>query len=193
MLRTTFAITMGFLACAACSLAQASLVNHNDGSFTDTGTGYVWRTLDQYDGLDYASAVAVLPAGYHAATPDELATLTAAAPADPARFGTDAAAMGAGASGIIWGYYGDGNRYAWKDGFDTSWNTNTANPYGWTDWNYAVTPSVATAGLSLFAVNTAVSAVPEPAAGALLAVGCLLIAGAAGRRRRGKPHNQIPQ
>jgi hypothetical protein len=154
-------------AALACPQAGAGLINHGDGSFTDTGSGYLWRTLAQYDGLDYAGALALLPANYHVASAAELATLTIAAPADPSAFAADVAATGADpAAGAIWGFYGDGTQYAWKFDYDTAWNTNAAsNAYGWTNWNYAVGPGDAMPGLSLFAVNTAADAtdVPEPA------------------------------
>lgn len=170
-LLATFACSTAML---ASPLAGAALINHGDGSFTDTDSGYLWRTLAQYDGLDYASALDLLPAGYHVASAAELATLTADAPADPSSFAADAAAMGAGpASGAIWGFYGDGTQYAWKFDYDTTWNTSAAgNAYGWTSWNYTVGPDDAMPGLSLFAVSTAAAAdVPEPATLALLGLG----------------------
>ena len=182
-------------ACAAAMLcsapASAALLSHGDGSFTDTGTGYLWRSLAQYDGLDYASALALLPSGYHVASDVELATLTAAAPADPARFAADAAAMGAVVDaatgfGMIWGYYGDGTHYAWKADYDTSWNTNAAsNAYGWMNWDYAVGPDESSTGLSIFAVDTAPAtapgAVPEPVAASTTAP----IAAASAAKRAG--------
>jgi hypothetical protein len=194
-LRIYFAASACVLAVLACPLAQASLLNHGDGSFTDTDTGYLWRTLAQYDGLDYASALALLPAGYHAASEAELATLTAAAPADPAGYAADAAALGASPYGFIWGFYGDGTRYVWKADYATAWNSNAANASGWDNWNYAVPPDTAFAGLSLFAVNTAPAAapavgeVPEPATLALFGLGLAIVArhrAVPGARRRGR-------
>jgi hypothetical protein len=186
---TTFSKLLAAHLCAiaalACPLASASLINHNDGSFTDTDSGYLWHTLAQYDGLDYAATLAALPAGYHVASEAELATLTAHAPADPASFATDAAAMGAlPGTGMIWGFYGDGSRYAWKADYDTAWNSTAANSQGWFAWNYDVPAGYAWPGLSVFAVNTDVRAdVPEPATLALVVLG---LAGMA-RRRVGAP------
>lgn len=167
----------------ACPLAQASLIHQSDGSFTDTETGYVWRTLDQYAGLDYDSAVALLPTGYHVATEAELATLAAAVPAVPGAFDADAAGVGAAGAGIIWGFYGDGSRYAWRDAFDTTWNSNAANGQGWTDWNYGLDTTTAFSALSLFAVDTdpVRAAVPEPSTLALLGLGVAMFVGC--RRR----------
>jgi hypothetical protein len=178
-----------FLMALAAPLAHASLVNHDDGSFTDTDTGYLWRALAQYDGLDYASAVALLPAGYHAASEAELATLTAAAPADPASFALDAAAMGASPYGTIWGFYGDGTRYLWKTEYDTTWSSNATNGQGWDNWAYTIPAGTAFDGLSLFAVNTmpaqAEGTVPEPGTAALFGVGlCLLLRGRRARSGR---------
>lgn len=184
----TLAASFCALALLAAPAAHASLVNNNDGTFTDTQTGYLWRTLGQYDGLNYAAAKALLPAGYHVASAAELGTLTAHAPAGPANFAALVAAMGANAdNGMIWAFYGDGSNWLWDDGYAAQWATNAAsNAYGWDNWNYAGDASYAQSGLSLFAVDTDVvvpgGQVPEPATSALLACGLLGLFGLRGRR-----------
>jgi hypothetical protein len=166
------------VALLAAAPAGAALINNHNGSFTDTATGYLWRTLAQYDGMEFDDAAALLPAGYHVSSETELATLTAAAPTAAAGFGALLSSMGAAPdSGMVWGFYGDGKRYAWLADGDTAWNSNTANGFGWTNWNYAVSPDDAFAGLSLFAVNTTPlqAAVPEPGTFLLSGVGLILL------------------
>lgn len=173
------------IAAAASPLASAGIINNGDGSFTDTTSGYLWRTLAQYDGLDFTSAVALLPSGYHVATAAQLGQLTADAPAVPANFSANLAAMGANlANGAIWGFYGDGTRYLWQFEGDTTWNSNAESTFGWTNWNYAVAPTDQFDGLSLFAVNTTprvtAATVPEPGSLGLIGLG---FAGLVLRRR----------
>lgn len=174
---------------AAAPSAHASLVNHGDGSFTDTDTGYLWRTLAQYDGLDFASASALLPAGYHVASAAELAVLATHTPAGAASLASVVAATGATPdNGIVWGFYGDGTHYLWDDGSENVWATNdSANAYGWDNWGYALPAGFQMAGLSLFALNTSPdaaqgAAVPEPATLALFGLGALGLL----RRRSGR-------
>jgi hypothetical protein len=165
-------------------LARATLINHNDGTFTDTASGYLWRTLDQYDGLTFAQAVAALPTGFRAATADEVAGLTAHAPANSATFAADAAAMGlSNAYDIIWGFYGDSSHYVWREYWnDDSWSSDASNKYGWYDFGYALPAGYSSPGLSLFAVDTTPpsSNVPEPATLAIVGLG---LAGISLRRR----------
>lgn len=180
------------LAALACPLANASLINNGNGSFTDTSTGYRWQTLAQYDGKNYAAVLGALPTGYHVASEAELATLTASALANPASFASDTFAMGASpGANMIWGFYGDGSLYAWKFDFDTMWNTNAAplpggytTANGWLAWDYPIGTGYSSPGLSVFAVNT--TPVSEPATLATFGIG---LAGLAMRRRtvRSKP------
>jgi hypothetical protein len=178
-----FAAVICTLTMLAAGPAGATLINNANGSFTDSATGYAWRTLAQYDGMGFNDAVALLPTGYHVASTAELATLTAAAPTAASGFGALLSVMGAApGSGIIWGFYGDGTRYAWLADGDPAWNSNAANGFGWTNWNYAVSPDDAFPGLSLFAVDVtpASTAVPEPGTLALSGAGLVLL----GCRRR---------
>jgi hypothetical protein len=188
---TLIAASVCALAAFASPLAHASLVNNNNGTFTDTDTGYVWRTLAQYDGLDYATAKNLLPTGFHVASAAELGTLTSHAPAGPANYDALVAAMGAVPdTGTIWAYYGDGTTWLWDDGYSPKWFTNAAsNAYGWnSDYPYAGDPTYTQTGLSLFAVSTTVQqaqggSVPEPGSLAMVGLG-LVLAGRAARRRR---------
>lgn len=163
------------IAVLASPLAQAALVNHHDGTFSDSTTGYLWRTLDQYDGLSFASAVAQLPTGFQVATADQVAGLTADAPANSATFAADAAAMGLSpAYDIIWAFYGDSSHYVWREDWnDAFWSASAANSEGWFDLGYPLPADYSMPGLSLFAVDTTPPSgnVPEPATLALVGLG----------------------
>jgi hypothetical protein len=169
-------------AALAAPLANAALTNNGDGTFTDTGSGYVWRTLDQYDGLTFTQSTALLPTGFASATASQLAQLAQNTSSDT--FATIATAMGVSVdSGLIWGFYGNGSTYAWKEDWASNWSATGAVASDWYNADYTVTANYASTGLSLFAVNTTpvtVSPVPEPSTLAMAALGIVCI----GLRRR---------
>lgn len=169
------------IAILACPLAKAALVKQSDTTFFDTDSKYTWLTLGPYYDMNFSDAVKALPAGFHVASEAELATLTAAAPALPSGdFVQEAAVMGAKIdpdNPMIWGFYGDGTRYAWLtgwgDGYD-AWTSSTANASGWANADIGVVPAGSHDGyLSIFAVDTDPSpaSVPEPASLALVGLG----------------------
>ena len=169
----------------AAASANATLVNNANGTFTDTTSGYVWKTLSQFNNMNYNTAVASLSPGFHAASATELATLTTDDPAIPANFTADYNAMGASSTrGLIWGFFGNGTEWAWKFSYDTTWYTNDSTANGWASLNYAVSPSSAYSDLGLFAVNTgATTSVPEPTSLAILGLG---LVGLVGFRRKSR-------
>jgi hypothetical protein len=173
----SFKFLVSFLCVFAAASASAGLINNTDGTFTDTTTGYLWKTLGQFNGKTYGQAVAGLAGDFHAASFAELATLTNDAPATPSAFAADSAAMGAVSSrSLIWGFFGDGTHWAWKFSADTHWNTNDSTYNGWTSYNYAVTPNQAYSDLGLFAVSTSgISSVPESSSLVLLLIGLMMI------------------
>jgi hypothetical protein len=173
------------IAVLASPLANASLTNNQDGTFTDSDSGYVWRTLAQYDGMTYAEAVSLLPTGFAAATAAQLAELVQHVSAHSTGFASDAAAMGAPVDyGQIWGFYGNGSAYAWIEDWNTNWSSTAYVASDWYNYGYSVPSDYSSAGLSLFAVNTSpisVSAVPEPGSLAMVVLG---IAGIGTLRRK---------
>lgn len=147
------ATAMALSSMAPC--AHATIVSSQPGQFTDTATGYRWLTLGQFYNIPLASMQALLPVGFQVADTAEIATLTAAVPADPASYNADAAIMGAPESStlahVIWGFYGDGSQWLYWYSDTTAWQSGAAMDV----------PAPNTLGL--FAVD-----VPEPASLSLL-------------------------
>lgn len=108
-MKKLFNLSAGFLFSVTLALsapAAAALVNPVDGTFTDTSTGYLWRTLMQYDGMSFSDAAALLPAAYHVASETELSALTSSLAVGTGTVATLQAAMGAlPGNAIVWGFY----------------------------------------------------------------------------------------
>lgn len=163
---------------SASSLANAALINNNDGTFTDTVTGYAWQNVSTFFNVNISDMAGKLLSGFHFASLEELTTLQVAAPAIAANFASDAQAMGVpqvttlGRS-LIWGVYGDLTTYSWK----WSWENSQS-------WNFYSNSETSYEDMGAFAVNTAPAAVPEPATIAIFGLG--LLGFAASRRKAAK-------
>lgn len=153
---------------SASSLANAALINNNDGTFTDTVTGYAWQDISTFFNVSTSQMSGKLLSGFHFASLEELTTLQVAAPAVAANFASDASAMGVPLvtvlnRSLIWGVYGDLSNYTWK------WSSDNFQ-----SWNFSYNSNTSYPDMGAFAVNTA--AVPEPASIAMFGLGLLALA-----------------
>jgi hypothetical protein len=146
-------------------------------SFVDSNTGFEWLTLNNFYNEDYATQLASLPTGFHAATFAEVTALTTGSLGnptdDPSWVYYNSVLMGSTTRGLMWGNFattGAGGPNGWLYSYQDS---------GWSSYNPGDTSGES--DLGLFATN-ATGSTPEPGTFGLLltAVGSLLFI----RRRR---------